>query len=87
MDLTTLDPVERVLAEHAVLAAREVRKAMDAAPHGRGLEYTERAVLTQGRRQMTLLMEEMLRAKAASEQKGGARVRAGSGRGTAPRPG
>ena len=46
MDLTTLDPVERLMAEQAVLASRDVRKAMNAAPHGRGLEFTERAVLT-----------------------------------------
>lgn len=82
--MTTLDPVERLVAERAVLAAREVRLAMDAAPHGRGLEFTERAVVTVGRRQMALMLEEVLRAKAAAEQKGGAPAAAVGGPGIAP---
>lgn len=88
MDLAILnDPVERLIAEQAVLAAREVRKAMDAAPHGRGLEFTERAVLAAGRRQMALMMQEMLRARAGAEQKGGARAAAAGGRAIAPTAG
>lgn len=84
VDLTALDPSERLIAEQSVLAAREVRRAMEGAPHGRGLEVTELAVVAAGRRQMTLVMEEMLKNKAGAEKKGGARVPAVSGRGTGP---
>jgi len=70
-----MDPAERLIAEHAVLAHREVMKAVNAAPHGRGLEMTELAVLGQGRKQMMLMMEEALKAKAGA-QKGGSRANA-----------
>ena len=84
VDLGTLDPVERLIAEQAVLSARVVRQAMQGAPHGRGLEVTENAVVDQGRRQMQLVMEEMLKAQATAEKKGGAPVAAGDGRDTGP---
>lgn len=87
VDWAALDPSERLIAEQAVLAAREVRRAMEGAPHGRGLEVTENAVVAAGRRQMALVMEEMLRAKAAAEEKGGTRVPAASGRATGRTPG
>ena len=75
MDWQALDVAERLVAEQAVLAHREVMKAVRAAPVGRGLELTERAVLTQGRRQMAVMMEEALKAAAGAE-KGGLRASA-----------
>jgi hypothetical protein len=50
MDWQELNAAERLIAEQAVLSYREVTKAVRAARHGRGLELTEQAVLTQGRR-------------------------------------
>ena len=82
MEWQQLDPAEALIAEQAVLMHREVMKAVRAAPHGRGLEWTERAVLTQGRKQMVLMMEEALRAGAGA-QKGGFIVPAADGRRTA----
>jgi len=79
MDISIFDPVERLIAEAAVLGHREVMKAMKSAPHGQGLAVTERAVLDRGRQQMVLCLEEALRAKAA-EEKGGRAVRASGGR-------
>ena len=84
VDLTALDPTERLIAEHAVLAAREVRRAMDEAPHGHGLAVTENAVVEAGRRHMTLVMQEMLKIKAGTEKKTDAPVRAASGRAIGP---
>ena len=79
MEWQGLDTAERLIAEQAVLAYREVMKAVAGAPHGRGLEMTERAVLTQGRRQMALMMEEGLKA-AAGASPGGSSVPAADGR-------
>lgn len=85
MDFERLDPAERLLAEQAVLAFREVKKTMRAAPHGRGLEVTEQATLVQGRRQMMRMLEEALKAQAAAE-KGGPRANADAEPRTATRP-
>lgn len=85
MDFERLNPAERLMAEQAVLAHREVMKTMHAAPHGKGLEVTERSVLVQGRRQMVLMLGEALKAKSGAE-KGGSRANAEGGRrsGTTP---
>ena len=37
------DEIDRLVAEQALLACREVKKAMEAAPHGQGLACTEAA--------------------------------------------
>lgn len=83
MDWERWDPAERLAAEQAVLAHREVMKAVRGAPHGRGLEVTEGVVLAQGRRQMALMMEGALRAAAGAEKKGSA-VPADAARRTGP---
>jgi plasmid stability protein len=85
MEWQELNPAELLVAEQAVLMHREVLKAVHAAPHGRGLEMTERAVLTQGRRQMALMMGEALKA-AAGAQKKGSSVLAADERRTATTP-
>jgi hypothetical protein len=85
MDFDLLNPAERLIAEQAVLGFREVDRARQAAPHGRGLEFIEQATLTQGRGQMARVMEQVLAAASEAEQKGGARVVAGGGRPTATR--
>lgn len=77
MEWQELDTAERLVAEQAVLAYREVRKAVRGAPMGRGLELTERAVLAQGRRQMAVVMEEALKEAAGAEKGGSAASAAG----------
>lgn len=61
---------ERLVAEQAVAFYREVRKAMEAAPEGRGLLYTEEALLTQGRAFLRSVMEQVMSAHPEA-QKGG----------------
>ena len=73
MDLMSLSDRERLIAEQAVLSFRESIKAMEAAPHGRGLAVTERAVQEQGRRTTLLMMAQALSA-AAEGEKGGSVV-------------
>ena len=74
------DPTERLIAEQAVLSYRESKRAMEAAPHGRGLEVTEGAVVEQGRKQTRLVMEELLRAHAEAQKGGEASCPASAGR-------
>ena len=86
MDLKSfedLSAAERLVAEQAVLSFRESIKAMEAAPHGRGLEVTERAVQEQGRRTTLLMMEQALLA-AAEGEKGGSAVPRGARAGRTP---
>ena len=82
------DENERLVAEQAVLAYREVHKAMQAAPYGRGLACTEAAVLVQGREQQRRILELILGGHAEAQKKGavhdlapaGARRRSGTTR-------
>ena len=61
---------ERLVAEQAITAYREVVKAMEAAPHGQGLACTEAAVLTHGRAWLRSMMEQAMSAHPEA-QKGG----------------
>jgi len=61
---------ERLVAEQAITAYREVVKAMEAAPHGQGLACTETAVLTHGRAWLRFMMEQAMSAHPEA-QKGG----------------
>jgi hypothetical protein len=61
---------ERLVAEQAVAAYREVLKAMEAAPHGQGFAFTETAVLAEGRSLMQSMMEQAMSAHPEA-QKGG----------------
>jgi hypothetical protein len=61
---------ERLVAEQAVAAFREAKKAMLGAPHGHGLAVTEEAVLNQGRKFMASMMQQLMSAHSEA-QKGG----------------
>lgn len=61
---------ERVIAERAVLAYREVCKATEDAPWGQGLAFTERIALNEGRKLTVQLLEEAL-LRSARGEKGG----------------
>ena len=61
---------ERLVAEQAVAAYREVIKAMEAAPHGHGFACTEAAVLDEGRALMQSMMKRATSAHPEA-QKGG----------------
>ena len=72
MSLVCGDENERLVAEQAVLAYREVHKAMLAAPYGQGLACTEAAVLVQGREQQQRMLELILGGHAEAQKKGAA---------------
>ena len=52
---------ERVLIEKLQTALKEVRRAVESAPHGKGLAVTETMVVNQGREITRSIMEEALR--------------------------
>lgn len=66
-----VDENERLVAEQAVLAYREVKKAMEAAPYGQGMACTEGAVLVQGREQQRRMLELILGGHPEAQKKGG----------------
>jgi len=82
MTLEYRDENERLVAEQAVLAYREVAKAMRAAPHGQGLACTEAAVPAQGREQQRKTLELILSGHPEAQKKGAVLdpVSAGGGR-------
>jgi hypothetical protein len=86
MDFNQLDAKEQLIAEQAILGYREVVAAAQAAPHGRGLEFVERATLEQGRRQMARVLEQTLAAVSEGEKRGVIAAAAEGGRPTAIRP-
>ena len=61
---------ERLVAEQAVAMYREVRKAMEAAPHGQGLAFTESALLEHGRTFLRSVLQQTMSAHPEA-QKGG----------------
>jgi hypothetical protein len=61
---------ERLIAEQAIAAFREAQKAMLGAPHGHGLAVTEEAVLSQGRKFLACMIQQLMSAHAEA-QKGG----------------
>ena len=79
---------ERLIAEHAVLAYREVEAAGDRAVFGQGLAALEDAVLEQGRQQQRRVLELALRSRAEAQKKGAVANGAAAGagpKGRAPR--
>lgn len=67
-----LDPVERLLAEQAVLQYRALRKACVAAPDGQVLAVAERLAVDHGRVATRRALEAALQQEAAeAEKKGG----------------
>ncbi len=90
MNIEVRNERERLIAEQAVLAYREVEAAGAAAVHGQGMAALERVTLETGRRQMRRVLTEALRSQVEAQKKGrtppGVRV-ARSGRGSnASRP-
>ncbi len=71
MLLECVDENERLVAKQVLLAYREVKKAMEAAPHGQGLACTEAAVLVQGRDQQRRMLELILGGHPEARKKGG----------------
>jgi hypothetical protein len=61
---------ERLVAEQAVLVYRAVTEAMHSAPHGRGLEVTEAALLVKGREHLRNILAQALSTH-SEVQKGG----------------
>ena len=61
---------ERLVAEQAIVAYREARKAMESAGEGEGLAVTEVAVLKHGRKFLQDMLEHLMSAHPEA-QKGG----------------
>ncbi len=70
MDVEIRNARERLIAEQAVLAYREVEAAGAAAAHGQGMAALEMATLATGRRQMRQVLAEALRSQAEAQKKG-----------------
>lgn len=64
------DEEERLIAEQAVLAYREVQTACRGAAFGHGLEVLEEAVIVAGRRQQRQMLEKALGSQAEAQKKG-----------------
>lgn len=60
---------ERLIAEQAVLAYREVEAAGDRAEFGQGLRALEDAVVARGREQQRRMLEMALQSRAAAQKK------------------
>jgi len=70
MSISDRTEEERLVAEQAIAAYREARKAMESAREGDGLAVTESAVLRHGRKFLQQMIEQLLSAHPEA-QKGG----------------
>jgi hypothetical protein len=70
MSIDCRTEAERLVAEQAIASYREIVKAMEAAPEGQGLAWTEAAVLTEGQTLVRSMMEQAMSAHSEA-QKGG----------------
>lgn len=70
MSIESRTEAERLVAEQAIVAYREVVKAMETASEGQGLACTEAAVLAEGRPLLRTMMEQAMSAHPEA-QKGG----------------
>lgn len=70
MDWNTLTDDERLIAEQAVLMARAVQVAGDNAPHGKGLQCLEQAVLLHGQELLRRTLERSVGARPEAQKKG-----------------
>lgn len=64
----------RLVAEQALLTYRSVVKAMEAAPHGRGLACMEEALRSQGHEHLRQMLEHAVSRHAELQKKGSAAV-------------
>lgn len=87
MHVKVKDERERLIAEQALLAYREVEAARQSAPWGQGLAKLEDATLQAGRRQMRGMLEQALSSQAKAQKKGAdARTADGPSRSSEPCP-
>jgi len=87
MQIEVRNEQERLIAEQAILAYREVQAAGEAAPHGQGMAALEGATVETGRRQMRLVLEQALGSRCEGQKKGLAAQTAANGqRSNEPRP-
>lgn len=70
MEWHTLTSDERLIAEQAVLMARAVKQAGDAAPHGKGLACLERAVMEHGHDLLRVTLQRTINARSEAQKKG-----------------
>ena len=70
MQVQVRNEQERLIAEQAVLAYREVQAAGEAAAHGQGMTAVEDATVQAGRQQMRLMLEETLGARPEAQKRG-----------------
>ena len=76
MSLDCRTEEERLVAEQAIAAYREARRAMESAREGEGLAVTESAVLTHGRQFLRNLMKQLMSAHPEAQKGGPAAGRA-----------
>lgn len=74
MSIKCRTQAERLVAEQAIAAYREVIKAMASAPQGQGLACTEAAVLAEGRPLLRSMMEQAMSAHPEAQKGGPAAV-------------
>src|SRR5262245_44429945 len=77
-------PLEALLLEQALLLARQLRQAADAAPDGQALAKVEAAALPAGRELTRKTVEATLQAQAEAAEKKGRRAAAVRAAGASP---
>jgi hypothetical protein len=70
MDWSELSEDERLVAEQAVATLRMVKKAGDAAPHGKGLFYLEQAIHDHGFPLLRDILQRSVGARDEAQKKG-----------------
>jgi hypothetical protein len=76
MDWNTLSDDERLVAEQAIATLRMVKKAGDAAPHGKGLFCLEQAVHAHGFPLLRDILQRSISARDEAQKKGRAKDQA-----------
>jgi len=70
MDWDELTADERLVAEQAILMARAVKLAGDQAPHGKGLQCLEQAVLHHGGELIRQTLQRSVSARPEAQKRG-----------------
>ncbi len=73
LNLTLTDPTERLIVEHALAFARELRRTASSSPDGQVLRNAETVCLTQGRELLRTALATVLQAEADGVEKKGSR--------------
>lgn len=74
LNLTITDPTERLIVEHALAFARELRQTASNSPDGQVLRNAEAVCLTQGRELLRTALATVLQAEADGVEKKGPRL-------------